>query len=1508
MAFVAAFRYDGKEYYTDLTKEISFGTHKKDTIKIPESSDHLLVLNPTESQITVSVKKPLNYWGTGSSVITVNEVVILSGEKKASLYVSQTTGQDSRKVELPYNGTLTCGSEKDNDIIIDCPIVYGRHFLISCENRTVHIEDFESNEDYEGNEERERKHPLYLNGIPVSKAVMKSGDVLSIYTLRFLLRNGELLFENMGSALDIKEKWLEPERKENQKIIDEKVIPLSAYLTYHLSPRTREQLPKEEIILSAAPGQMHAGRGQSGNIGYLLGSGAMMAASLASGGLSPALLLMRAAGLISPVTTMALSRKMRKEEREQLEEYEQLRQESYRAYISDQKARIEKVADVQRRILEIENRSPEECLQTVQHLHRSLWERLPEDSDFLTTRLGIGKVPLCVEVKSRADADGFRMEENDELEELSSRIIEETRHVDSCPVCISLRDFQTIGIVGKSEQLQHILRNIVVELATQHSFLDVHFVGLFEEEWMHDWQMLCWLPHIWDETVQTRYIAFNKETRHFVCEMLSELIRRRKANAYEDGRKREQAAKPHFIVVVQNREFLYEENIFDAVTANDPTLGITTLILADSLYNLPQTCQLLIEPGEREQYCVYERQKYDQKKYFTPDIQIDRDTFESFCRRQAAIELEMKGGITAIPSSVTFLQGYQVQTVEELHIEERWENSKPYASLAAPIGIMEGGKTFSLDIRSSEQAHGPHGLLAGTTGSGKSELLQSWILSMAVNYHPHDVNFVIIDYKGGGMSDLVEPLPHVVGKITNIDRNITRSLISLKGELKRRQKLFAEYGVNNIDKYQRAFEEGIAKERLPHLIIVTDEFAELKKEEPEFMAELNSVATIGRSLGIHMLLATQKPAGVVTDQINSNSRFRICMKVQDVADSREMIKRADAALITQAGRAYVRVGEDEYFGLFQSFYSAAEYTGNTAGGMQLENQVRLIKANGNRIMVNKRKQKKKSREIVDELTAVTACINDLCKEKGIKKLPGPWLPELPRRLLLTELGIDPGFDGTAWKADKKGLRVPIGKYDIPEEQKQGIQYLDFMETGHYGIYGIPGSGKTTLLKTVLTAIGMYYKPEHVNVWVLDAANWSMSEFAGMPHVKKVILNQEKEEVSRFISRMRKEMEYRRSIFLKAAVNSLDVYWEIVSKELPAVIIAVDHIEALFEEYMELGELFAEIATSGAAFGMYLIYTANSTIGIRYAFLQLIKGAITLQMSDRGDYGSLVGPIYGVSLPQFAGRALIKGAKPVVFQAAMYIDGENEKRRQDELEKLFISMKNALEAEPEKDASAQPETNTEKTDYGRGKLFAGRDIHDFEPVVIDLTSQNVLLLCSEDECLRENMLGKFEMQLSNKADHQIVHLEADNVEDVKNELGHILDGRVESLEKHQSDPDFDQEKWITGFSQICLIIHDPEELERNMGLEDKNFIRQILTDSSELGVLILVSAPKTLFEIPKPDLIADAILSAGQVLALDGRPTEYVKDYERQSETTMINPLEENEIAWIKTDELKIMRI
>ena len=239
------------------------------------------------------------------------------------------------------------------------------------------------------------------------------------------------------------------------------------------------------------------------------------------------------------------------------------------------------------------------------------------------------------------------------------------------------------------------------------------------------------------------------------------------------------------------------------------------------------------------------------------------------------------------------MEMYGAETFSDLQVLQKWQQNAPYKSLAVPIGLR--GKEDLVYLNLHEKAHGPHGLIAGTTGSGKSETIQSYILSLAVNFHPHDVAFLLIDYKGGGMANLFKNLPHLLGTITNLDgAQSMRALASINAEIHRRERLFREFEVNHINQYQKKFKNGEATEPLPHLFLISDEFAELKVNQPDFIKELVSIARVGRSLGVHLILATQKPSGVVDDQIWSNSRFKLALKERMTLQELEPIQPQEA--------------------------------------------------------------------------------------------------------------------------------------------------------------------------------------------------------------------------------------------------------------------------------------------------------------------------------------------------------------------------------------------------------------------------------------------------------------------------------------------------------------------------------------------------------------------------------------------------------------------------------------
>ncbi len=429
-----------------------------------------------------------------------------------------------------------------------------------------------------------------------------------------------------------------------------------------------------------------------------------------------------------------------------------------------------------------------------------------------------------------------------------------------------------------------------------------------------------------------------------------------------------------------------------------------------------------------------------------------------FSRQLSNFKVWENASNAAIPDMLTFLDMYKTSRVEDLDMYHKWLENRTYESMRSLIGQKAGEQPVYLDIH--EKYHGPHGLVAGTTGSGKSETLQTYILSLVLNYHPHEVAFILIDYKGGGMAQSFIGLPHLAGVITNLGGNqTTRALLSINAEIKRRQHTFNEYKIKHIDAYIELYRNGEAEEPMPHLLIIADEFAELKKEQPDFVRALVSAARVGRSLGINLILATQKPSGVVDDEIWSNTRFRICLRVADKQDSNEMLKRTDAAYITGTGRGFLQVGNDEIFDEFQSGWSGAPYTPEVPFNDDSKAKAVIIGLTGKPEAVKKKKKKKGDNvKKFTQLDAMVQYAANLAEENHIKPLRQIWLPPLPGLFYLDDLEL-------TW--DEKQIKLPVGLADDPQNQRQFPVYLDFIRDGHLLICGSAGSGKTSLVQTIL---------------------------------------------------------------------------------------------------------------------------------------------------------------------------------------------------------------------------------------------------------------------------------------------------------------------------------------------------------------------------------------------------------------------------------------------------------
>ena len=683
-------------------------------------------------------------------------------------------------------------------------------------------------------------------------------------------------------------------------------------------------------------------------------------------------------------------------------------------------------------------------------------------------------------------------------------------------------------------------------------------------------------------------------------------------------------------------------------------IGFGIFCITNNLLDLPSECRTFINLEKNIGEMFENEISSKNKKEFMFDSSYTF-FFERIGKQLSNIPIKYEIVDKAdFPNSYTFLEMYDVGKIEQLNILERWRTNNSTNSLQAPIGIDGAGMPIVLDIH--EKFHGPHGLIAGSTGSGKSEFIKTYILSLAVNYHPDDLTIILIDYKGGDVAGAFQKkgaeLPHLVGVITNIDTaGLQRSLDSIQSELRRRQVLFnearnkIEEGNIDIYKYQKLYHEGVLKEPIPHLLIICDEFAELKQQQAEFMDELVSVARIGRSLGVHLILATQKPAGIVNDQIRSNSRFGVCLKVQEKADSIDVIKRPDAAELKKTGQFYLQVGNNEYFTLGLVAWSGAPYIPSDVIKKNVDNSIKFVSDIGSVIKEVGKTKKTSLKNKGEQLTSVVKYMYELAKMEQIELRP-LWLENIPEIIFIDQIKKKYKV-----KREKNVISAFIGEFDDPYNQRQGIAEINLSSNGNAVIYGNAESGKETLLSTVVYDIMTSYSSEEVNMYLLDFGSEALKIFKESPFVGDVVFLNDTEKISRLFDMLFAEIK-RRTAILSDYGGDYKLYISTNENKMPMIIVIINNYDAFSENYEnKYDDILLTLSREGLKYGIVFIVTVNSYNSLRYRLSQNFRQKIALQLNNQDDYMSIFEKIGKKRPANIFGRGLVKLEDIYEFQTA-----------------------------------------------------------------------------------------------------------------------------------------------------------------------------------------------------------------------------------------------------------------
>ena len=850
---------------------------------------------------------------------------------------------------------------------------------------------------------------IYMNGRLVSgQEKLQYGDVLDLYGFR-IIGLGEILgIEHVGIPGAEITTTLAPVDRDTLKWLSNLSVYSAETETetlFNPPPRAGAEFSGEEIEIEGPPAPQEI---RERSVLSVIGPSFTMVIPMLLGtvltGYSGPMGLVVVLGSAAGMAFWAV--KNMQDQKKETEQKEQRRLDRYHAYLTEKENEIRTVYNESTETLNRLYPSANQCLE-YDSTRGSLWSRNPHQDDYYRVRLGIGELPLPQAIK--VPQKRFSLVEDD-LAEQPGAIRDKYEKMRDVPVGIDLSEHNVFGIIGGDSigGCYQVLLSLIAQITANYNCSDVKIVFLCDGSVAAERRLLNdikWFPHLWSDDKTMRYAGDSEGSIKEVLRALSPVWKER----WEVARDEKKPVEfPRYIIITTSAAYLTGDIVSTYLFDETMRIGTNTFICSEDFQGLPNSCEYVIQNNLDfiGMYSMHDTRKKWRKVRF--DI-VNRGKVRALSYKLASIRVKTPEAQQEIPNVLTFLDMFKVSTAEDLKIEERWGRNRSYEDIKAPLGIAAGGVPCYLDVH--QNAHGPHGLIAGMTGSGKSETIATWILALAVNYSPEDVVFLLVDFKGGGLvnmfSNAAHHLPHLVGSITNLGGNqINRALVSIRSESIRRQKLLSDAGANDVYDYAKLYKNHEVDTPLPHLLIVIDEFAELKQQFPDFMSELNSIAAIGRSLGIHLVLATQKPSGVVDDKINSNSRFRMCLKVQTPQDSKEMIARPDAASFTQKGRCILRVGEDEVLETFQSAWSRAPYRVNEPAGQDIV--ARLYTVTGkteivgtHQKMLNKQEQKLAwIRELIrsveqvlgDDVFSLRRCLNDQdAAEEAVRKFYGYFL-------------------------------------------------------------------------------------------------------------------------------------------------------------------------------------------------------------------------------------------------------------------------------------------------------------------------------------------------------------------------------------------------------------------------------------------------------------------------------------------------------------------------------------
>lgn len=1014
---------------------------------------------------------------------------------------------------------------------------------------------------------------------------------------------------------------------------------------------------------------------------------------------------------------------------------EKERIEKYTMYLEKKEEEINNIIEKQTQILKSSALSVQDCYSYTCNGTQNIWTKDISDNDFLEVRLGKGNVHS--NIKITAPEEHFTLNE-DVLKTKVYEVVNKSRLLCDVPITYNFTSSIISAIITNNELSTNFINGIILQLVALQSPNDLKIVSLLNKNDSIVYNYLKYMPHSFSSDKDMRFFAENTLEAKTILAYLKKIYDERLNSCKTtDGTMKEVDYKmfnTYYMILCDNFMNIRDSQFVNDIINANYNVGFSFIILDKSMQKLPRKCENIISMDAQAGVII--KKNLNNQTIFIPeyDTTIDMRKVGTHLMKVPVMNTDFK---SYLPTSISFLEMLKVSKIEQLNVVSNWKNNNPVVNLQAPVGVHTDGETFYLDLH--EKAHGPHGLIAGSTGSGKSEFIITYILSMCITYSPDEVQFILIDYKGGGLAGAFYnektgiKVPHIAGVLTDLDTSdMNRAIVSINSELKRREHSFNEAkvitGESTIDiyKYQKYYREGILKEPISHLFIVSDEFAELKSQQPDFISNLISISRIGRSLGVHLILATQKPSGVVNDQIWSNSKFKICLKVATRSDSMEMLKRPEAASLKETGRFYLQVGYDELFEIGQSGWSGAKYFPNDRIIKKFDDSITFIDnlATGYK-SVNDIVQNHQAIEYGDQLTNVVKHLTDIAKkiEYKTKKL---WLDKIPNEVFLSLLG-----------AKYKGrhtikpyiLNPVIGEYDHPAIQSQNILELN-LQCRNTLILGTNTSGLDEILKTIIFSACIEHTPEEVNFYIIDMGAESLRIFNKYPQVGDICTVEDGDKILNMLMIGENEITRRKDLFSNYSGSYVN-YIESGNVPLPTIVFIINYMDVFQENFSKIADALTTIYRDGPKYGIEFVITGN--VGcLRTKVMEFFQNIICLQLPDKEKYRDILESPRGLVPSSTLGRGLVKVGKEVLEFQTAFISDKNTvnttiKSVADALCKRFQNKAPNVPVIP-KIVSLNMVMDSVKS---YDSLVIGYDVATKRELTYDMTSKKIIPILAED---------------------------------------------------------------------------------------------------------------------------------------------------------------------------------